>query len=87
MPTRHGCREQANDALWRELEKLSAARSAATKAAAEAEEAKAAVMQAGEVLMAELDDLHDARDHLTHRLARASIGSDVNIGPLGCLHR
>jgi len=28
-------------------------------------------MQAGEVLMAELDDLHDARDHLTHRLARA----------------
>ena len=45
----------------------------ATKAAAEAEEAKAAVMQAGEVLMAELDDLHDARDHLTHRIARACL--------------
>lgn len=62
---------QANDALWRELEKLSLARNLAAKAAAEAEEAKAAVMQAGEVLMAELDDLHDARDDLTHRLARA----------------
>ncbi len=39
-------------------------------------------MQAGEVLMAELDDLHDARDHLTHRLARARLARRCHLS--GC---
>ena len=43
-------------------------------------------MQAGEVLMAELDDLHDARDHLTHRLARALLGLWTSVSMLVGTH-